>query len=296
MPNPMITPFFAQAGGDAKPIAETLTRGQQLLDTAYKWVTENGVKLAVALLTAIIIYIIGAWIARIIRSLVLRLMSKRGMDATFAGYLANILHGVLMVLVIITALGQLGIPTTQFAALIAAAGLAIGLALQGNLSNFASGFLIVFFRPFKRGDYLAAGGTEGSVEEIGIFTTVLNTLDNKKVVVPNSAITGGNIVNFSSNPMRLVAVPCTVGAGNSPEAVRTSLLSATAGNPNLLTEPPAAAVITQLQENKYTIELRAWCPTDKYWSAVFTLNEAAKAALDRDGVTGPLPAMKIFKA
>jgi small conductance mechanosensitive channel len=292
----MIITFFAQAGGDDAPIAETLTRSQRLLETVYKWITENGLKLAVALLTAIFIYIIGAWIAAIIRSLLLRVMSKRGMDATFAGYLANIMHGVLMVLVIITALGQLGIPTTQFAALIAAAGLAIGLALQGNLSNFASGFLIVFFRPFKRGDYLAAGGTEGSVEEIGIFTTVLNTLDNKKVVVPNAAITGGNIVNFSTNPKRLVAVPCTVGATNSPEAVRASLLSATAGNPNLLTDPPAVAVITQLLENKYTIELRAWCPADKYWSALFTLNEAAKTALDRDGVTGPLPAMKIFKA
>ncbi|MSU36984.1 MAG: mechanosensitive ion channel family protein [Pedosphaera sp.] len=237
----------------------------------------------------------GAWIAKIIRSLVLRLMAKRGMDQTFAVYLANILHGVVMLLVIITTLGQLGIPTTQFAALIAAAGLAIGLALQGNLSNFASGFLLVFFRPFKRGDYLTAGGAEGTVEEIGIFTTPLTSLDNKRLIVPNAAITAGNITNFSTNPKRLVAVPCTVAASNPPAKVRASLLRAPAENPGLTTDPAPVAVITHLGEDKYTIELRAWCPAEKYWDALFTLNEAAKAALDRDGIAGPMPIMKVLQ-
>jgi small conductance mechanosensitive channel len=259
------------------------------------WGTQNGLKFAMSVLTAIIIYLLGSWIAKAIRAMVLRVMAKRGMDQTFAGYLANILHGVLIVLVVITALGQLGVPTAQFAALIAAAGLAIGLALQGNLSNFASGFLLVFFRPIKRGDYVSAGGTEGVVEEIGVFTTTLNTLDHKKVIVPNSGITGGNIVNFSVNPRRMVVIPCTVGAGNLPEKVRASLLRAPGGNPHLLAEPAPVAVISQLQENKYTMELRAWCPAEKYWDAFFTLNEAAKTGLDRDGITGPLPAMKIIK-
>ncbi|MFN0069773.1 MAG: mechanosensitive ion channel family protein [Limisphaerales bacterium] len=291
----MLQPFLAQAAGSAESVTESLTRTQQLLAAAYRWLAESGLKFAIALITAILIYLVGSWIAKIIRALLLRVMAKRSMNDTFARYLANILHGVLMVLVIITALGQLGIPTAQFAALIAAAGLAIGLALQGNLSNFASGFLIVFFRPFKVGDYLTAGGAEGVVEEIGIFTTVLNTLDNKKVVVPNSAITGGNITNFTSNPRRLVAVPCTVAATNPAEKVRASLLSAPAGNLHLEAEPAPVAVLTLLGENKYTMELRAWCPAEKYWDALFTLNEAAKAALDRDGVTGPLPAMKILQ-
>lgn len=291
----MLTPFLAQTGGASEAAAETLTRGQKILEAAYKWAGESGLKLAVALLSAILVYIVGAWIARVIRSLLLRVMNKRGLDQTFASYMANILHGVLMVLVIITALGQLGIPTAQFAALIAAAGLAIGLALQGNLSNFASGFLLVFFRPFKRGDYLTAGGAEGSVEEIGIFTTTLTTLDNRRVVVPNSAITGGNITNFTTNPKRLVVVPCTVGATNPPEKVRASLLTAPAGNPHILADPAPIVVVSALLENKYTLELRAWCPAEKYWDALFTLNEAAKRALDRDGVTGPLPAMKIFR-
>jgi small conductance mechanosensitive channel len=287
----MMQPILAAAA----PVSESISRGQELLQAAYRWLTENGLKFAASLVTAVIIYLVGAWIARIIQSLLRRVMIKRGMDQTFASYLANILHGLILMLVIITALGQLGIPTAQFAALIAAAGLAIGLALQGNLSNFASGFMLVFFRPFKRGDYVTAGGTEGSVEEVGIFTTTLTTLDNRKVVVPNSAITGGIIINFSSNPKRLVAVPCTVGADNVPAKVRASLLSVPAGNPHLLNEPAPVAVLTQLGENKYTMELRAWCSPEKYWDAVFTLNEATKAALDRDGVAGPLPALKVLQ-
>jgi small conductance mechanosensitive channel len=222
-------------------------------------------------------------------------MIKRGLDETFASYLANIVQAAILMLVIITALGQLGIPTAQFAALIAAAGLAIGLALQGNLSNFASGFMLVFFRPFKRGDFVTAGGSDGTVEEIGIFTTTLTTADNRKVVVPNSAITGATITNFTTNPRRLVIIPCMVGADNEPAKVRASLLSAPAGNKYLLSDPAPVVVLTVLGENKYTMELRASCPSEKYGDALATLNEAVKAALDRDGVTGPLPAIKVLQ-
>ncbi len=287
-------PFLAQIPA-APAVADTLTRGQQMMQGACNWMGENGPGFLAAVVAALAIYIIGTWIASLIRSLTVKALGRRGMDETFATYLGNILHGLVMVLVIITALGQLGVPTTQFAALIAAAGLAIGLALQGNLANFASGFLLVFFRPFKKGDYLAAGGAEGAVEEIGLFTSTLRTLDHKKVVVPNSAITGANMTNFSANPQRLVNVACTVAASNPVEKVRASLLSATAGNENLSTDPAAIVVVSELLENKYTVQLRAWCPSAKYWDALFTLNEAAKAALDRDGITGPLPAMRIVQ-
>jgi small conductance mechanosensitive channel len=279
----------------AAPVAESISRGQQLLQAAYRWLTENGLKFAASLVTAVIIYLLGAWLARVTHSLLRKVMIKRGLDETFASYLANIVHALILMLVIITALGQLGVPTAQFAALIAAAGLAIGLALQGNLSNFASGFMLVFFRPFKRGDFVTAGGSEGTVEEIGIFTTTLTTADNRKVVVPNSAITGGIITNFTTNPRRVVIVPCTVGANNEPGKVRASLLSATSGNKHLLSDPAPVVVLTVLGENKYTMELRASCPSEKYGDAISTLNEAVKAALDSDGVTGPLAAIKILQ-
>lgn len=284
--------FFAEAA----PGTAAVNRGHELLQAAYRWLTENGLKFAASLVIAVLIYLMGAWVARILRSLLHRTMIKRGMDQTFASYMANILHTLIMVLVFITALGQLGVPTTQFAALIAAAGLAIGLALQGNLSNFASGFLLVLFRPFKRGDYVLAGGSEGTVEEIGVFTSTLTTSDNRRVIIPNSAITGGNITNFTVNPRRLVAVACTVGADNASEKVRASLLSATKGNPHLLADPAPVVVLTQLGENKFTMELRVWCPTNQYSAALFLLNEAVKAALEHDGVAAPLPAMKVIQA
>ena len=287
----MTQPLFAEA----VPVTQSLSRAQELVQAAYRWLTENGLKFAASLVTAVIIYLVGAWLARVMRSLLRRVMIKRGLDETFASYLANIVHALLLMLVIITALGALGVPTAQFAALIAAAGLAIGLALQNNLSNFASGFMLVFFRPFKRGDVVNAGGSDGAVDEIGIFTTTLITADNRRVVVPNSAITGGTITNFTANTRRLVVVPCTVGAGNAPDKVRASLLSAPAGNKLLLNEPAPVAVLTVLGENKYTMELRVSCPSEQYGAALVTLNEAVKAALDRDGITGPLPAIKVLQ-
>lgn len=286
--------IIAQAATDAAPAVVHDTN--KMLNSASSWVTEHGMSFAVALGAALLIYLVGTWIAGLIRKVVVNSLNRRGTDATVVTYVANIIHAIILVLVIVTALGQLGIPTAQFAALIAAAGLAIGLALQGNLSNFASGFLLVFFRPFQRGDYLSAAGTEGTVDEIGIFTTTLTTLDNKKVVVPNSAITGGNITNFSANPKRVVIVPCTVGATNPPEKVRATLLATTAGNPHVLAEPAPVAVLANLGENKYTMELRAWCAPTDYWTALFTLNEAAKVALDAAGVTGPLPAMRLVQS
>ena len=270
--------------------------GKEMLLTASNWVAENGLSFAASLATAIIIYLVGAWLAGVIRKAVVNSLHRRGTDQTIATYLANILHTLVLILVIITALGQLGIPTAQFAALIAAAGLAIGLALQGNLSNFASGFLLVFFRPFQRGDYLSAAGTEGTVDDIGVFTTTLTTLDNKKVIVPNSAITGGNIINFSANPKRVVIVPCTVAGTNPTDKVRTTLLGAVIGNPHVLADPAPVAVLADLGENKYTMELRVWCDPANFWPAQFTLNEAVKKALDDAGISGPLPAMRIVQS
>jgi small conductance mechanosensitive channel len=289
----MVHPFLAVIDQTNAALNETMTRGQEIVQAAMTWAFEKGPGFAMSVLAAIAVYLIGSWVASFAHRLLLKALNRQGMDPTFSVYLANIAQAAMLVLVIITALGQLGVPTTQFAALIAAAGLAIGLALQGNLSNFASGFLLVFFRPFKRGDYIMAGGAEGTIEEIGIFTTTLKSLDNKKIVVPNSAVTGGNITNFTASSKRLVCVPCVVAGTNSPETVRTSLLRSASGNANLLPDPAPVAVITSLGENKYTMELRAWCPPEKYWDAFFTLNEAAKAALDHDAVAAPVPVMTI---
>lgn len=285
-------PIFAQVTN----ATDTVARGQQIAQAGYRWLTENGPKWAVAFITALAVYVIGSWVASMIRSLLNRVLAKRGMEPTFSSYLANILHAMLMVMVVITALSQLGVPTAQFAALIAAAGLAIGLALQGNLSNFASGFLLIFFRPFKRGDLVSGGGAEGIVDEVGIFTTTLNTGDNRRVIIPNSSIAGGNIINFTSNATRSFAVPCVVAGSNPIDKVRASLLAAAAENKIILKEPAPVGVVTQLGEGKYTMELRVWCPAPRYWDAVFSLNEQVKMALDKNGITAPISAVKMLPA
>jgi len=284
---------LAQTSITANPVgfASQATTG------AWAWLTENGLKLASGLVAAILIYIIGSWFSSIVRKIVVRLLTSRKMDSTMSNYIGSLCQAVIKIMVIITALGQIGVPTAQFAAIIAAAGLAIGLALQGNLSNFASGFMLNFFRPLKSGDYVEAGGAEGSVEEIGIFTTTLNTLDNRKVVVPNSAITGANITNYSANPKRLVAIPLSLSPANEPAKVREILLSTAAGNKNCAQEPAPCAIVKQLGEGKMIMELRAWCSPAVYWDTLFTLNESVKADLDRGGVIPFLPhqAVRILK-
>lgn len=266
-------------------------------NAASRWLAENGLKLASGLVAAILIYLVGSWFSSIIKRLVVRLLSSRNMDNTVSVYIGSLCQAVIKIMVIITALGQIGVPTAQFAAIIAAAGLAIGLALQGNLSNFASGFMLNFFRPLKCGDYVEAGGAEGSVEEVGIFTTTLNTLDNRKVVVPNSAITGANITNYSANPKRLVAIPLSLSPANDPSKVREILISTATGNPHCVAEPAPCAIVKELGEGKMVMELRAWCSPKTYWDALFTLNESVKSDLEKGGVIPFLPhqALRILK-
>ena len=168
---------------------------------------------SVNIVAAILILIAGWVLAGFARGLVRNLFAKRNIDPTVGGFVGNIAHAAIMAFVVITALGQLGVDTKSFAAIIAAAGLAIGLALQGGLSNFAAGFLIIVFRPFKAGDVINGGGIEGTVEEVQVFSTTLNTVDNKKIIVPNSALMSGTITNYTANDRRRVDLQLGVGAG-----------------------------------------------------------------------------------
>lgn len=284
--------FIAQTNS-FEVATQSISGVTNLVNQAKTWLTENGLTFATNLIAALIVYVVGRWAANLVRKGVQKIFSGRGLDSTIATYAGNIIYAIIMIMVVITALGKLGVPTAQFAAIIAAAGLAIGLALQGNLSNFASGFMLVFFRPVKVGDYVSAGGAEGTIEEIGIFTSTLNTLDNKKVVVPNSSITGGNITNFSANATRLVAIPVSVSPQNDPALVAQALLSAAAENELALKDPAPVAVITQLGEGKVIMELRAWCKSGDYWNTLFTLNAGVKKHIEAAHVVPFLPAQAV---
>ena len=200
----------------------------QVARTAQQWLSPERIQgyiqeYALPVLFAIIILILGAWGAKLVRKVVRKVMGRRELDPIVIGFVANFAYIMLMVFVILAALERIGVKTTSFVAIIGAAGLAIGLALQGSLANFAAGFLMVVFRPFKKGDYIEAGGTAGVVDEIQVFSTVLNTPDNCRVVVPNSKIMSDNITNYSANETRRLDLVFGVGYADDLRKVKAVL-------------------------------------------------------------------------
>ena len=212
--------------------------------------TELGIKL----ITAIAIFYIGKWIARFVTNMARKAMSKTDMEDTLENFLGNIIYYTLMVAVIIAAINQLGVETTSLLAVVGAAGLAIGLALQGSLSNFASGVMIVLFRPYRVGDFIEAGGVAGSVEEVQIFTTIMKTPDNKKIIVPNSQIMAGEITNFSANPTRRVDLVAGCGYDDDLDKVRKVLEDIIGADDRILADP--APTIADLRTRRFERQFR----------------------------------------
>jgi small conductance mechanosensitive channel len=229
----------------------------------------------------------GYILAGFVRSLIRRVFVQRNIDAIVGAFVANLAHAAIMTFVIITALGQLGVDTKTFAAVIAAAGLAIGLALQGGLSNFAAGFLIVLFRPFKRGDVINCAGIEGTVEEVQIFHTTLNTPDNKRIIVPNAPIMNGTITNYTTNTTRRIDLPLAVGAGQDLAAAHAALLNLAQKDARVLKDPPPTVFNAKLIDLGTMVELRVWCKTVDYGPLSSDLVSAAPGALAQAGVKGP---------
>jgi len=241
----------------------------------------------VNILAALIILFIGYILSGFVRGLVRRLFARKNIDPTVGGFVGNLVHALLMTFVIITALGQLGVDTKTFAAVIAAAGLAIGLALQGGLSNFAAGFLIVVFRPFKSGDVINGAGIEGTVEEVQIFSTMLNTADHKKIIVPNSALMAGTITNYTTNGTRRVDLPFAIGAAYDLATAHAALLAAAKADPRVLKSPDVAVANTKLIEGGTQVELRAWCNTGDFAALSSDLLAKCPKALGDAGIKGP---------
>ena len=241
------------------------------------------------ILFAVAIFFVGKWVAKKLAGLAEKMMLKANVDETLTGFAGNILYGLLLALVVIAALSQLGIETTSLAAVIAAAGLAIGLALQGSLSNFAAGVMIILFRPFKNGDYVEAAGTAGTVEEISIFTTVLKTPDNKMVIVPNNEITTGNIINYSAHPTRRLDMVVGVGYDDDLKKVRKSLEKILSKEDRILKDPETVIAVAELADSSVNFVVRPWVKTEDYWAVKFALTEAIKATFDKEGISIPFP-------
>jgi len=262
---------------------------ENLLDRLIEWGSVFGIKL----IAAIAVFIIGKMIAKGIRKLIVKLMNKKDVDITITSFVSSLTYSFLLIFVILAALSQLGIQTTSFMAIIGAAGLAIGLALQGSLSNFAAGFLIIMFRPFKIGDYVAAGGESGSITKISIFTTEMNSVDNKLIIIPNSQIMNGTITNYSAEETRRVDLSFGVGYEADIKKVKDILNGLIANHKLILKDPEPFVRLGNLGDSAIDFTVRVWVKTADYWAVYFDLTESAKEAFDKENISIPYPQMDV---
>src|SRR5215471_14242694 len=237
-----------------------------------------------ALLPAIIIGAVGYWLVRILPRLLGRVMTRARVDPTLTTFITYVSRYALFIFVTIFVLGRLGIETTALVAVLGAAGLAIGLALQGSLGNFAAGVLIIVFRPFQVGDLIEAGGAMGRVQEIQIFTTVLHTTDNLRVLVPNDLIIKGKITNYSANDTRRVDVTVAVASTNDLEQVQQILRNILAGIPGVLATPAPLVTVSEFGKTSVQFLLQAWTKTADYQAVRSTLLAQIKLAFDEHGI------------
>lgn len=251
------------------------------------------VEYSLKIFAALAIYVIGRIIAKLIAKGILKALKIRHIDDTVASFIHNLSYGALYVFVIIAALSQLGIQTASFITVIGAAGLAIGLALQGSLSNFASGVLMIIFRPFKIGDYVEAGGKAGTIEDIQIFCTRLKTPDNKVVIIPNSAIMDDSIVNYSTKEMRRVDLKIGVSYDAYLPDVKALLTKIVESNERVLHTEGYRIAVLELADSSVNFVVRVWAKTPEYWDVHFELTESIKLALDENNITIPFPQMDI---
>ena len=258
---------------------------ESTLQNIYGLVVVYGIKV----IAALAIFIIGRWVAKGFRNLTTRLMNKRDVDPTITGFVANLTYIALLAFVIIAALGQLGIQTTSFIAILGAAGLAIGLALQGSLSNFAAGFLMIIFKPFKVGDFVEAAGVAGTVEAIQIFTTTLKTPDNKTVIIPNSSVTSDNIVNWTVKGTRRVDMVFGIGYDDDIDKAKQILSDVIGKDERILKDPPLQIAVSELADSSVNFVVRPWVNIADYWGVYFDAMENVKKAFDAAGVSIPYP-------
>jgi len=258
---------------------------ENIVERLQEWVTFYGLKI----LVAIAIFFIGRWVAGAVRGIVKKLLAKKKVDGTIISFIASITYIALITFVIIASMAQLGIQTTSFIAVIGAAGLAIGLALQGSLANFSSGFLLIVFRPFKEGDYIEGGGTSGIVEDIQIFTTTLVTPDNKKVIIPNAKLTGDNIINYSAKGTRRVELVVGVSYSDDLDKVRKVLQGIVENDERVLKDPPSMIAVKELADSSVNFIVRVWVKTENYWDVFFETTETVKKRFDKEGISIPFP-------
>ncbi|MEZ8225455.1 MULTISPECIES: small-conductance mechanosensitive channel MscS [Vibrio] len=266
------------------------------LSQAEQWLTNNSdlfIQYGVNIISALIILFIGNLIVKAVANSVSKVLQKKKMDRAVVEFVHGLVRYLLFVIVLIAALGRLGVQTASVVAVIGAAGLAVGLALQGSLSNFAAGVLIVAFRPFKSGDYVEIGGVAGSVDSIQIFQTVLTTPDNKMVVVPNGSVIGSPITNYSRHDTRRIDLMIGVSYNADLQKTKALLTKICESDERVLKEPGVQVGVHTLADSSVNFVVRPWVSTAEYWNVYFDLMQAIKEGLDNEGIEIPFPQMDV---
>jgi small conductance mechanosensitive channel len=244
---------------------------------------------AIKIVLALLIYIVGKWVARRVTRFVGKLMSRAEMDNTLVAFLSNIIYALLLAIVILAALDKLGVPVTSALAILGAAGLAIGLALKDSLGNFAAGVMLVFFRPFKKGDFVEVAGVAGTIDEVRIFSTILTTPDNKQIIIPNGQVGAGTITNYSAKEQRRVDMVFGVSYDDDLKVARKVLTELCANHPLVLDDPATKIFVMNLGESSVDFAVRPWAKTADYWTVYGDLLEQGKLALEEAGCSIPYP-------
>ncbi len=238
---------------------------------------------------AIIAVIFGLWLIKFVTKKLRKILEKRQVDEAIRGFAISITNILLKLLLFVTIITKLGVETTSFAAIIGAAGLAIGLALQGSLSNFAGGVLIILLKPFRIGDFIEAQGTSGTVKEISLFYTIINTFGNQRVVIPNGQLSNNKVTNYSYEPTRRDSIKIGISYGSDIAKARQVLLKLIDNNNDILKDPEPQVVVTELADSSVNLSVRFWAKIDQFWDAHWFVLEQSKIELEAAGIQIPFP-------
>lgn len=241
------------------------------------------------ILAALVIFIIGRWVARWIASTLRKLLNRREVDGTLVDFLGNVVYATLLAAVILAALDSLGLPVTSLVAVMGAAGLAVGLALKDSLANFASGVMLVAFRPFSKGDFVEVAGISGTVNEVRIFSTILNTPDNKQIIIPNGQVAAGTITNYTARDTRRIDMTIGVSYNDDLKLTQDILRRVCSEHPDVLDDPEPVVMLVDLGASSVDFAVRPWCKTADYWTTRADILERAKADLEAAGCSIPFP-------
>ncbi len=284
----MVGPVAAEETQTAETATEaSKTNPQHILDTIQQFLATRGTDFALNLLAAILIFVIGRWISKLISKIIAQMMTKAKVERLLVTFVQHMSYFALLAFVIIAALDRIGIKLTAAIAVLGAAALAIAFALQGSLSNFAAGILMVIFKPFKVGDFVEVSGVQGTVQEIQVLTTVINSLDNVRIIIPNAQVTSGTIQNFTANDTRRIDLTIGVSYDDDLKKAKQVIESVLKADTRILKNPAPTVAVSELGDSSVNFVVRPWVKPADYWDVYFDVTEKLKLAIENNGLTMP---------